>query len=148
MVDAVVAPGDHPDAEGDRVDAAHARELEALVDDALGRDARRAQGHVVAHEVAQQSGAARDKARQTAGVARAEFDAAARVVIEVQQGAAPAECGKVAAPALPRRCRHIHGQHAGVADADRRGLRTAVHGRRLVDLMIVITVGTPHAVTL
>ena len=146
---AAVAPADHADAERNGVDAAHARELKALVGDALGGDAGGAQGDVVAHEVTEQGRTASDEAREAAGVARAELDATARVVVEVQQRARAAEGREFVAPALPGIARHIHRSHRRVPHAQCARLNAGSrHGSIVVELMIVVSVGTPHAVTL
>ena len=112
-------PRDEADAEGDGVDAAHARQLNPCVGDAFGRHACTLEGNVVAHEVAQQRGAAGNESREATGVACAELNATTWIVVEVQQRAGAARALEFVPPLLPDRRRHIHRHHARVVEPHR-----------------------------
>ena len=82
---AVELPFGDADAEVHGIDAAGGRELDALGGDLPRGHLRRAKREVVADEARQQRRLSRDEHREAAGMGRAEFDARARRVDEVEQ---------------------------------------------------------------
>ena len=112
----VVAPFDDADAEVDGVDSPGGRELDSLGGHSSGGEPRAAKGELVADQVGQQCGFARDELCEATRVGGAQLYPRARGVDEMEQRRGSANRSQFSPPARPRRLGHIASLVRRVAD--------------------------------